>query len=117
MEDNETTPKKKERVKVRLLNTSVYDECYLVVTPENEAYLVPTDKLQFSLYSQTIDKHTLDRCARPYDWRKEVQAIMPSVESIVLSLWAKGLIERSDANNRSKIRQALIDGFPRSLRL
>lgn len=102
-----------ELVKVKFLNTDVYEGRYLVRDESNEVYLVPTEKLQWESQWQDIEKRDLEAAERPYDLDNEIQPLFVTPQEVKVALWSMGIITQEDAQKadlRDMIAKLLMKG-------
>lgn len=102
---------------VKLLNSDVYDGCYLVydVNRRADVFLVPVEQLQFSVSEQEIAYGILDSCVRPYSWEDEIRELIPSVTDVRLAILRNGFLRKTDIRNNSLAKDALYGAFPNRL--
>ena len=111
---NKATKKAAEKVQVKLVNTTIYDNTYLVYRLDDisQVFLVPTEHLQFSVSPQLIDETILLASEKPYDWNEEINAIWPSLDQVRLAVYRNGLVKREDLADPQLAQMALYGAFP-----
>lgn len=109
-----STKKPTSKVKVKLVNTTIYEERYLVYRIEDisQVYLVPTEHLIFATSEQLIDESILNNSDKPYDWNEEINAVFPTLDHVRLAVYRNGLVKKEDALDRQLSQMALYGAFP-----
>lgn len=102
------------QVKVKLANTTVYEDRYLVyrVDDISQVFLVPTEHLDFRVSEQLIDADILNRSDRPYAWNDEINAVFPTKDEVRLAVYRNGLVKVEDLLDRQLHQMSLYGAFP-----
>lgn len=102
------------KVKVKLANTTIYEDRYLVyrIDDISQVYLVPKEHLIFATSEQLIDEAILNDSDKPYDWNEEINAVFPTLDHVRLAVYRNGLVKKEDALDRQLSQMALYGAFP-----
>ena len=93
----EETPTPAVYKRVKLVNGDAHDGKYCVVDLDTrEAYLVPSELLEYTMGEQGIEESALLSCEQPYSWDNEIQEILVDVAEVRLALYWAGLVEKDE---------------------
>lgn len=81
-------------------------EFMVIVAQSGEAWLMPTSDVPGD-YPFRLTLTELAKLPRPYNFKKELEALMPTLEELNFSLWLAGIVTKDDLRNVSEVRNAL----------
>ncbi len=107
-------PAASSKVKVKLANTTVYEDRYLVYRVDDiaQVFMVPTEHLEFRVSEQLIEEDLLNRSDKPYSWNDEINAVFPTKDEVRLAVYRNGLVKVEDLLDRQLHQMSLYGAFP-----
>lgn len=99
-------------VRVKIGYFDKIDNRYLAYNLDDisQAWLVDASLLKFSSNEQFLKLSILGEQVVPYDWTKEIEALIPDVNQVRLALWSAGLIAKKELNFREVLSKTLLRG-------
>lgn len=91
-----------------LVSERVYS-AYRIFIADGKAWLVDPELIPADVLAgqYEIDQTVLDRSPLAYDFREEIEAVLPTVARLSESLWLSGVVSREDLADKSRVGHAL----------
>lgn len=98
------TPKTSSSIKstkVKIIRKHPIDGNYIVITDNDDFYLVPTEELEYTVHWQDVSPGKLSK--KPYDWSSEIKEMKltkggktPDKKDILFCLYRGGHVSKDD---------------------